>query len=171
MSRPHIFPLSSDYRCAPGKAEVADPLNDACEAAGDPATLIGLALAYVSHGSMPGVEVPQLIVDRLGIHAQHGNAACRMVLNWLGRRSAMAGDAETTAFADDTVLEGRMAHSPARCRSQQNRVMAALAATAPPDPALDPAKPQRGLRRKRREPLVAIISATTPVSDKETSHG
>lgn len=168
---PTPFPLSSCYRCTPAKAGGVDHHHDACEAAGDPATLIGLALSFVRQGPLLAGEVPPLILDRLAIHARHGNPACRLVLNWLGKQSAMAGDAETTVFADDTVPEGRMAHSPARSRTQRDRVMAALAATAPPDPALDPVKTQRGLRRKRREPLVAIISARTSASDGETSHG
>lgn len=55
--------------------------------ADDPAVLIGLALGHVRQGEGLTGTVPDTIIDRLQAHADHGNAACRLLLDWLAGRN------------------------------------------------------------------------------------
>ncbi|MBD8664108.1 hypothetical protein IFT59_12700 [Rhizobium sp. CFBP 8752] len=55
--------------------------------ADDPAVLIGLALGHVRQGDGLTGTVPDTIVDRLRAHANHGNPACRLLLDWLAGRN------------------------------------------------------------------------------------
>ena len=55
--------------------------------ADDPAILIGLALSHVREGVGLTGTVPDTIVGRLQSHADHGNPACRLLLDWLARRN------------------------------------------------------------------------------------
>lgn len=168
MSKIVSFPPPSSVRhdAAEPTFKVANNVHGPCETAGDPATLIGLAMSFARQGPLFCGVVPQLIIDRLETHALYGNPACRMVLNWLGKHSTVT-TAEKAVIADDDTPECQIAPRPTRRRSQHDRVMSALVA-APP---LDPAETPRAFRRKRREPLAEIVSATKVVSDEETSHG
>lgn len=58
-----------------------DPLAD------DPATLIGLALGHVRQGDGLTGHVPTSILSHLEAHADHGNPACRVLINWLTHRN------------------------------------------------------------------------------------
>jgi hypothetical protein len=55
--------------------------------ADDPAVLIGLALGHVRQGVGLTGTVPDGITDRLQAHADSGNPACRLLLDWLGGRN------------------------------------------------------------------------------------
>lgn len=55
--------------------------------ADDPAVLIGLALGHVRQGEGLTGTVPDTIIDRLRAHADHGNPACRLLLDWLAGRN------------------------------------------------------------------------------------
>jgi hypothetical protein len=55
--------------------------------ADDPARLIGLALGHVRQGEGLTGTVPDTIIDRLRAHADHGNPACRLLLDWLAGRN------------------------------------------------------------------------------------
>lgn len=55
--------------------------------ADDPAVLIGLALGHVREGEGLTGTVPDTIIDRLQAHADHGNPACRLLLDWLAGRN------------------------------------------------------------------------------------
>lgn len=55
--------------------------------ADDPAVLIGLALGHVRQDDCLTGTVPDTIIDRLRAHADHGNAACRLLLDWLAGRN------------------------------------------------------------------------------------
>ncbi len=55
--------------------------------ADDPAVLIGLALGHVRQGEGFAGIVPDTIIDRLRAHADNGNAACRLLLDWLAGRN------------------------------------------------------------------------------------
>ncbi len=165
---PIPFPVSFAFRCdaASPAIDIADHLHDICDAAGDPATLIGLALSFARQGSTPGVDVPQLILDRLAIHAGHGNPACRLVLDYLLRRSRGVGD-EDVNRPDAASLERPRASQPGRHRSQRDRVLSALASV----PSVEPNELQQRPKRKSREPTPEIVSARSSKSDGETSHG
>ena len=68
-----------------------DPLAD------DPATLIGLALGHVRQGDGPTGPVPASIVSRLEAHADRGDPACRVLIDWLAHRN---GDMVAAAGPD-----------------------------------------------------------------------
>ncbi|OLP45714.1 hypothetical protein [Rhizobium oryziradicis] len=55
--------------------------------ADDPAVLIGLALGHVRQGEGLTGIVPDIIIDRLRALADHGNPACRLLLDWLAGRN------------------------------------------------------------------------------------
>lgn len=58
--------------------------------ADDPAVLIGLALGYVrTQEGVTGIVPPRLIADLLA-HVEHGDPACRLVIDWLAKRSRNA---------------------------------------------------------------------------------
>ncbi|OQP86041.1 hypothetical protein BTR14_13235 [Rhizobium rhizosphaerae] len=65
----------------PGSGRV-DLLHD------DPAILIGLAIANVRQGKGLTGTVPDAVTSRLQAHADHGNLACRLLLDWLDRRNS-----------------------------------------------------------------------------------
>ena len=58
-----------------------DPLAD------DPATLIGQALGHVRRGDALTGPVPASILSRLAAHADRGNPACRVLIDWLAHRN------------------------------------------------------------------------------------
>jgi hypothetical protein len=158
MSSKHIHcHPTSGFRCDAVYAgnDVADGPNAVLDAAGDPATLIGLALAFARQGPFFAGGVPTLILERLTLHAKHGNPACRMVLDWLDRRHRMKSAAAPEAQANR------------RRQSVHDRVMQALASV----PELPPEERRLRHRRKRRVPLAEIISTTAHKIEGETSHG
>lgn len=55
--------------------------------ADDPAVLIGMALGHVRQGEGFTGSVPDGITDRLQAHADSGNPACRLLLDWLAGRN------------------------------------------------------------------------------------
>lgn len=56
--------------------------------ADDPALLIGLALAHVRQDDGLTGIVPGALMGRLQVHADTGNLACRLLLDWLERRNS-----------------------------------------------------------------------------------
>lgn len=85
--------------------------------ADDPALLIGLALGHVRQGEGFTGIVPDAITDRLRAHADHGNPACRLLLDWLaGRnRDLMASS------SPDPVKPDRAASRPGRRMIRERR--------------------------------------------------
>lgn len=65
----------------PGNTRVSTPAED-------PASLIGLALGHVRQSDGLTGTVPDTIIARLQVHADTGNPACRLLLDWLDRRNA-----------------------------------------------------------------------------------
>ncbi len=65
----------------PGTSRVSTPADD-------PAFLIGLALGHVRQSDGLTDSVPNTLVDRLQAHADTGNPACRLLLDWLERRNS-----------------------------------------------------------------------------------
>jgi hypothetical protein len=53
----------------------------------DPAHLIGLALGHVRQGTGLTGLVPDTVIGRLRTHADTGNPACRLLLDWLSSRN------------------------------------------------------------------------------------
>ena len=58
--------------------------------ANDPAVLIGLALGHVrTQEGLTGIVPPRVIAHLLA-HVEHGDPACRLVIDWLAKRSRNA---------------------------------------------------------------------------------
>ena len=58
--------------------------------ADDPAVLIGLALGHVrTQEGLTGIVPPRVIAHLLA-HVEHGDPACRLVIDWLAKRSRNA---------------------------------------------------------------------------------
>jgi hypothetical protein len=171
-SIPTTFPPTFRCEAATHAIDAGNYLHDVCEVcgacgtAGDPATLIGLALSFSRQGPTLGVQVPQFILGRLAIHARHGNAACRMVLDFLFRRSRTVA-VESAVRPDAVMLERQRVSKPGRRRAQPDRVLSALASV----PSVEPTGANCDLKRRRREPLAEIVSARSSDTDGETSHG
>jgi hypothetical protein len=147
----------SGFRCEATHPnhDIADQPNVALEAAGDPATLIGLALSFARQGALFSGKVPSLILERLALHAGHGNPTCRLVLDWLAHHHRM----EPVMIPEKQVSRSR--------RSAHDRIMQALASVPQPTPEVLPLRHSR----KRREPLAEIMSATARKVEGEASHG
>ncbi|MDF0660829.1 MULTISPECIES: hypothetical protein [unclassified Rhizobium] len=115
-----------------------------------PAVLIGLALACVRQG--PPVPVP--VMAKLGALADHDDAACRLVLDWLKNRNRHLG-----LLPDGLSRSAPLAMSAktkAVCRSIGERVQAASAKAGHLDG-------RRRIRTRPRDtvtiPETAIIAA------------
>ena len=93
----------------PGSA-LGRPLAD------DPAVLIGLALGLVRQSDGLTGIVPDTIIDRLQMHADNGDPACRLLLDWLAERNC---ELVATSSPDLVKLD----------RAVSNPKMAIIAAT------------------------------------------
>lgn len=148
---------------------------DECEQAGDPATLIGLAFAFLRQGPFVGGKVPTLITERLGTHANHRNSTCRLVLEWLAKREAVSSMPEHRHSVADPAVPSEPYGSPRNHLrlSPRERIKAKIAALPPLAPGETRARP----RRRRRVSPPEIISARSRVSTgqadvcEETIHG
>ncbi len=129
----------------------ADP-SPASSNRDDPAVLIGLALAFVRHGPLLDGLVPEPLMLRLRALADGGNAACRLLLDWLRSRNR---DLDPSWNGHPT---GWATVTPPPRRSPRERVLARV-----PTPGLIDVR-QRG-RPRRRDPVqdahTAIIAAET----------
>ena len=70
----NILPQSADVDCASSHRD-------------DPAVLIGLTLSFVRQGLLMDGPVPEPVMLRLRATADSGNAACRLLLDWLQNRN------------------------------------------------------------------------------------
>ena len=177
MSQFTSFSSPSGFACNainPSNNGATHPCDE-CEQAGDPATLIGLAFAFLRQGPAIEGKVPSLITERLELHAQHGNSACRLVLDWLAKRETVSSMPEhrhpVANPAGPSEPHGLPRH---RLRlSPRERIMARIAALPPLAPGETRARP----RRRRRVSPAEIISARNDVSPdqtdvrEETAHG
>ncbi len=123
----------------------------------NPAVLIGLALAFVRQGRLMDGNVPEPLMLRLNALADGGNAACRLLLDWLRNRNRDLGRSGSEHLAPSTTINASAdIHLPRR--SPRERVLAAVSTsdhrerrkrsrTRPRDPA--------------RNPETAIITAET----------
>lgn len=80
--------------------------------ADDPAFLIGLALGHVRRSDGLTGIVPDTLVGRLQAHADTGNPACRLMLDWLDRRNsdlvALSAPKQVKPFPAQQVIDRRM---------------------------------------------------------------
>ncbi|QSZ59694.1 hypothetical protein [Rhizobium sp. ZX09] len=78
----------------------------------DPAFLIGLALGHVRQGDGLTGNVPEMVLVRLQAHADIGNPACRLLLDWLERRNndlvALSSPEKVKPFPAQQRIDRRM---------------------------------------------------------------
>ena len=116
----------------------------------DPAVLIGLALAFVRQGSLLDGLVPEPLMLRLRALADSGNAACRLLLDWLQNRNR---DIDRRAVLPVMSADRhRPRHSP------RERVLAKITKPGPID----------GRRRGRMRPRDPVQSTKTAIIAAET---
>ncbi|MDH2091671.1 hypothetical protein N5K21_23345 [Rhizobium pusense] len=134
----------------------ADP-SPASSDRDDPAVLIGLALAFVRHGPLLDGLVPEPLMLRLRAVADGGNAACRLLLDWLRSRNRDL-DRSRNEHLSLSVSTGSSADAHPPRRSPRERVLATM-----PNPGVIYGW-RRG-RTRRRDPVqdahTAIIAAET----------
>lgn len=112
--------------------------------ADDPAFLIGLALGHVrQNDGLTGI-VPDTLVARLQVHADTGNPACRLLLDWLDRRNA-----------DLVTLSLRGPVKPVSSRQRSGRRMIPERRQAGPGSL----KKRGSTKAGSRDPKTAIIAA------------
>ncbi|MNE43181.1 hypothetical protein D3C87_1428040 [compost metagenome] len=130
----------------------SDDLDRGSSDGDDPAVLIGLALAFVRQGSLLDGLLPEPLMLRLSVVAEGGNAACRLLLDWMRNRNRDLGPSwneHPTGWATVT---------PPPRRSPRERVLARV-----PTPGLIEGR-WRGRTRRRdsvQNAQTAIIAAQT----------
>ncbi|MDH1271376.1 hypothetical protein N5C81_27660 [Rhizobium pusense] len=163
-------PITTDTIASPclyGRLAKISPIQSADLSQGsrdrdDPAVLIGLALAFVRQGSLLDGLLPEPLMLRLRAVAEGGNAACRLLLDWLQNRNrdlAPFGNehlslSAATGSASVTPPSGPL---PPR-RSPRERVLARV----PQPGAID------GLRRGRTRPRNPVPNAQMAIIAAET---
>jgi hypothetical protein len=121
----------------------------------DPAVLIGLALACVRQGPLLDGLVPEPLMLRLRELADSGNAACRLLLDWMRNRNRDSAQSEHLARRAPAIASADTHRSR---RSPRERVLAKI--TKPG--AID------GRRRGRALPRDPVQSVKTTTIAAET---
>ncbi len=123
----------------------------------DPAVLIGLALAFVRQGPLLDGIVPEPLMLRLSALAADGNAACRLMLDWLRSRNRHL-DRSRNEYLSLSVSTGSSADAHPPRRSPQERVLARI----PKPGGID------GRQRGRTRPRDPVQNAQTAIIAAET---
>lgn len=104
-----------------------DPITD------DPASLIGQALGHVRQGDGLTGPVPASIISRLEAHADRGNPACRVLIDWLVHRNramvAAAGLGPVPLNLNRRLVRGRRQAVPGNLKRRKHERQDAM-----PDP-------------------------------------
>ncbi|UXT97985.1 hypothetical protein [Agrobacterium tumefaciens] len=135
----------------------SDDLDRGSSDRDDPAVLIGLALAFVRQGPLLGGHIPEPLMLRLSATADGGNAACRLLLDWMRNRNRHLDRSRNEHLGlSGSTGSSADAHPPRR--SPRERVLARI-----PKPGAINGR-RRG-RTRRRDPVqnvqTAIIAAGT----------
>jgi len=123
----------------------------------DPAVLIGLALTFARQRPLLDGFVPEPLMLRLRATANSGNAACRVLLDWLRSRNRHL-DPSRSEHLSLSVSTGSSADAHLPRRSPRDRVLARI-----PNPAGIDGR-RRGRTRRRdsvQNVQTAIIAAET----------
>lgn len=91
----------------------------------DPAVLIGLALAFIRQGRSLDGLVPEPLMLRLRAFADGGNAACRLLLEWLRSRNRDLGRSRSEHLSL-SVSTGSSADAHPPRRLPRERVLARI---------------------------------------------
>lgn len=135
----------------------SDDLDHGSSNRDDPAVLIGLAIAFVRQGSLLDGLVPEPLMLRLRATADSGNAACRLLLDWLRSRNRDL-DRSRNEHLSLSVSTGSSADAHPSRRSPRERVLARI----PKPCAID------GRRRGRTRPRNPVPNAQTAIIAAET---
>lgn len=123
----------------------------------DPAVLIGLALALVRQGSLLDGLLPEPLMLRLSAVADSGNAACRLMLDWLRSRNRHL-DRSGNEHLSLSASSGSSANAHPPRRLPRERVLAKI----PKPGGID------GRRRGRTRPRDPVQNAQTAIIAAET---
>lgn len=135
----------------------SDDLDRGSRDRDDPAVLIGLALAFVRQGSLLDGFVPEPVMLRLNALATSGNAACRLLLDWLRSRNRHL-DQSRNEYLSLSGSTGSSAEAHPSRRSPRERVLARI----PKPGAIN------GRRRGRTRPRDPVKNARTAIIAAET---
>lgn len=123
----------------------------------DPAVLIGLAFAFIRQGRSLDGLVPEPLMLRLSALADLGNAACRVLLDWLRNRNRDFGRSGNEHLTRSAPLAASAETHRLR-RSLRERLLAASTESGHGDG-------RKRLRTRPRDPVqnvkTAIIAAQT----------
>ncbi|HBT68479.1 MAG TPA: hypothetical protein DEB63_09865 [Agrobacterium sp.] len=135
----------------------SDDLSHGSSYRDDPAVLIGLALACVRQASLLDGFVPEPVMLRLNALATSGNAACRLLLDWMRNRNRHL-DRSRNEHLGLSGSTGSSADAHPSRRSPRERVLARI-----PNPGgID------GRRRGRTRPRDPVQNAQTAIIAAET---
>lgn len=123
----------------------------------DPAVLIGLALAFVRQGPLLDGHVPEPLMGRLHALADDGNAASRLLLDWLRNRNRDFRCSGNEDLASSIPAVASADTSRPR-RSRRDRIPAAPKETGGID----------GRRRVRTRPRGPVHNPKTAIIAAET---
>lgn len=130
----------------------SDDLDRGSSDRDDPAVLIGLALAFVRQGFLLDGVVPEPLMLRLRATADSGNAACRLLLDWMRNRNR-----DIAPFGNEnlslSVSSGSSVDAHPSRRSPRERVLARI----PKPGVID------GRRRGRTRPRDPVQNAQTAI--------
>jgi hypothetical protein len=128
----------------------------------DPAVLIGLALAFVRQGSLLDGLVPEPLILRLNALATSGDAACRLLLDWLQNRNRdlapFGNEHLSLSFSTGSASVFPPSGSPPPRRSPRERVLARIPKPGGSD----------GRRRGRTRPRDPVKNAQTAIIAAQT---
>lgn len=125
--------------------------------ADDPAVLIGLTLALVRQGPLLDGHVPEPVMLRLNVLADGGNAACRLLLDWLQNRNRNLRGSDNGHLAPSTPIPLQADAYRPRLPPRE-RVLAASTRSSHMDER----------RRGRTRPRDPVLSAETAIIAAET---
>lgn len=77
-----IHPATRWQRVDQSDATIATDLPPIENLTNDPAILIGLTLSYSRQSGTLGNAIPDIILSRLRAHADHGDPACQLLIDW-----------------------------------------------------------------------------------------
>lgn len=122
--------------------------------ADDPARLIGLALGHVRQGKGLTGLVPDMIISRLQAHADAGNPACRLLLDWLDHRNSNLLTASSLSSTPPVPATPCVTPSPA--------------AASEPEVTSATKGGKRRLIRERRQAVAGTLKKRRPTKTQST---
>ncbi|UWM82140.1 hypothetical protein [Rhizobium sp. SRDI969] len=144
--------------CVHGKSANLSHIQSACLRHGssyrdDPAVLIGLALACVRQGPLLDGLVPEPLMLRLHALAHGGNAACRLLLDWMRNRNRDLGRSPSKHLTRPAPVIAAAVDTGWHRRSPRERVLAKVTKLGADD----------GRRRGRTRPRDPVQNSITAI--------